>query len=86
MPPNQPRSLGAAFTNLGRKRTTENKTSVSMQSFALPDISSSIKGVGYLYTTTMQVGSIFKHFTKSLTISFNENDEVSDITFTSSRE
>jgi len=43
------------------------------------------KGIGYLYTTTMKVGSIFKHFTKSLTISFNENDEVHDITFTSSR-
>jgi hypothetical protein len=38
-------------------------------------------GIGYLYGTTMKVGSTFKNFTKSLTISFNENDEVSDINF-----
>lgn len=39
------------------------------------------EGIGYLYGTTMKVGSTFKNFTKSLTISFNKNDEVSDINF-----
>ena len=40
------------------------------------------EAVGYLYTTTRKVAfSGFKHFTKSLLISFNENDEVSDIEF-----
>ncbi len=42
------------------------------------------EAVGYLYTTTRKGAfSGFKHFTKSLLISFNENDEVSNIEFSS---
>ena len=39
------------------------------------------KGVGYLYTTTRIGEKPVKVYTKSLEISFNENDVVSDIRF-----
>ena len=39
------------------------------------------KGVGYLYTTTRLGEKPVKVYQKSLDISFNENDEVSDINF-----
>ena len=51
--------------------------------FYIPPIVTASKGVGYLYTTTRIGEKPVKVYTKSLGISFNENDEVSDIEFSS---
>ena len=47
--------------------------------FYIPPIVTASKGVGYLYTTTRIGEKPVKVYTKSLEISFNENDVVSDI-------
>jgi len=47
--------------------------------FYIPPIVTASKGVGYLDTTTRIGEKPVKVYTKSLEISFNENDVVSDI-------
>ena len=47
--------------------------------FYIPPMVTASKGVGYLYTTTRIGEKPVKVYTKSLEISFNENDVVSDI-------